>query len=354
MTKTIGAFVFPSVWQNWVEEQAQETLKLLADMGVNTICTESTEYRDDLIEVCHRLGLKFFGGISCFSDHAHQQQIVYDRPELWPIGEDGQRRPQMEWYLGVTPTYEDYNEALLQLAEKIVQSHDLDGLFLDFIRWPVHWELEMRPGAMRPLQYSFDANTLALFSTETGILLPRHLTETKDIARWILDNHQLDWVNFKCRTITRLVARFAERLRAIRREAFTLGLYSLPMPENDLEAIAGQRLRDLAGYVDLIAPMAYHAIVHQPPSWVEQVVSTATHAAYGQVIPVLQVDSSEGAEMGADWGPPISTDELDGLLDRVLNMPGLQGLVSFTGTALFRDGRGELLKKRLKLCGWSG
>ncbi|WP_337876708.1 hypothetical protein, partial [Elioraea sp.] len=97
------------------------------------IATESETYRDDLIELAHQLGMKFVGGISCFSEHGSSHQLLHERPELWPILETGERRPLMEWYIGVTPTFEDYRQARLDLIEHIMHDHDLDGLCLDFI-----------------------------------------------------------------------------------------------------------------------------------------------------------------------------------------------------------------------------
>ena len=168
MDRIVGAFIFPEVWQVWTDAQAETVFESLLGFGVNTICTESETYRDDLISLAHRLGLRWFGGIACFSDHARQHQILRERPEMWPIDESGARRPEMEWYIGLTPTFEDYGESRLALAEQLVRTHDLDGFFLDFIRWPIHWELELRPGKQAPHQSSFDAHTLARFQAQTG------------------------------------------------------------------------------------------------------------------------------------------------------------------------------------------
>lgn len=347
MEKLIGAFIFPEVWKSWTGEQAERFLDKLAAVGVNAIFTESDDYRNDLIDIGHRKGLKWIGGISCYSDHSHKNEIVKVRPELWPVGEDGELRPQMEWYLGVTPGFEDWDEECLVLAEKIVRSYDLDGFFLDFIRWPVHWELELRPGTRKPLQYSFDPHTLASFQIETGIELPAILDEAAKNARWIMTNHYHAWVDFKCRIITRFVERCMARLRAVRQGSLKLGLYSLPMPADDLQAVAGQRLSELAPLIDLIAPMTYHAILHYPIDWVSEVISETVRQAEGKALPVLQVDSAEGAESGADWGPPVPVKEWGALLEKVLPTVGISGIVAFTGTSLFRDGRGAILKKKL-------
>lgn len=132
MDPIIGAFIFPDVWQAWTEGEARDVLDALQGFGVNAIVTEAEIYRDDLIALAHAHGLRWFGGIVCFSDHANENRLLDDRPELWPIDETGRRRPQMEWYTGVTPTFDDYNASRLALAERLVRSHDLDGFFLDF------------------------------------------------------------------------------------------------------------------------------------------------------------------------------------------------------------------------------
>lgn len=331
----------------WDEDEAERFLGVLAGMGVNTVCTESETYRDDLIALSHQMGLKWIGGISCFSDHGHSNKLLQDRPELWPIGEDGEPRPQMEWYLGVTPTFEDVNAERLRLAEQIVRAYELDGFMLDFVRWPVHWELEIRPGAAPIQQYSFDPHTLTIFQSETGISLPVSLSSAKERARWILDRHYDQWVDFKCRVITRFVEQCAARLRAIRPRSFPLGAYLLPMPPNELSAIAGQSISALAPILDMLAPMAYHAIVHRSVDWVREVVDWFIKLAPGKVLPVLQVDSAEGAEMGADWGPPMPEEEWETLVKNILPLDQINGVVAFTGTSLFRDQRGKILRENL-------
>ena len=347
MDRIVGAFIFPDVWQHWTRDEAKRRLEELAGFGVNAIFTESETYRDDLIELAHERGLGWFGAIACFSDHANNHQLLRRRPELWPVGESGRSRPQMEWYVGVTPTFPDYNQSILEMAQRVVETHPLDGLFLDFIRWPIHWELEARAGAS-PSQSSFDPHTLERFQEEMGISLPAGSTGIADRARWILTHHGDEWREFKCRVITDFVRQVTTRIRGVRGDDLMLGLYVPPLPADWLESWAGQRLSELALLVDVISPMAYHAILHRPPEWVGEVLADwSTHIPH-PLLPIVQVDSAEGKEAGADWGPPIPLEEWERVVRLVSDSPDVLGLVAFTGTALLGNGRGEGLQRSLQ------
>ncbi|MEE8348462.1 MAG: hypothetical protein V3R94_02755 [Acidobacteriota bacterium] len=349
MDRIVGAFIFPDVWRQWTEDDAKRHLEALADFGVNAIFTEAPTYRDDLIELAHQRGFRWYGAIACFSDHANDHQLLSRRPELWPVGESGRLRPQMEWYIGVTPTFHDYNQAILEMVQRAVQMHPLDGLFLDFVRWPIHWELESRAGAGPPSQSSFDPHTLERFQEETGIRLPGEPTDSAGCARWILTHHSGEWKEFKCAVITDFVSQAVARIRAVRGDDFLVGLYVPPLLGDELEIWAGQRLVELAGLVDVISPMAYHAILHRSPQWVGEVIADLSDQEGGRpLLPVVQVDSEEGKESGADWGPPIPLEEWESVLRQAFHSPAVRGLVAFTGTALLGKGRGEILRKTLK------
>jgi hypothetical protein len=348
VSRTIGAFIFPTVLAGWTGDEADRRLKSLMDFGVNTIATESETYDDHLIDRVHRLGMRFVGGISCFSEHGTNHVLLSQRPELWPVLENGERRPQMEWYIGVTPTVEDYSQARLDELERIVRAHDLDGVCLDFIRWPLHWELELRSNAPRPLQSSFDSHTVSRFLQYANLELPPDCKTIPQQAGWILGQHREAWTNFKCQIITDFVAQARERVRTHKDSPFSLGVYLVPAPDKPRAELVGQRAGDLAPLVDFLAPMVYHAIVHQTPAWVAQTIKDANQLAPGKVLPVLQVDSAEGAESGADWGPPLPVEEWQHVACEIAGRTDLLGLVAFTGTALFRDRRGMILAECLE------
>jgi hypothetical protein len=176
----------------------------LGDCGVNAIMTESDSYELSALDATLKAGLRFFAGVACFSDHASNFHSLNKRPELWPVLENGERRPRMEWYVGMSPTDRRRQEEALAEIKPIARTYPVDGVFLDFARWPLHWEIELRPGRGRPLDSTFDPATLAKFEEATGAL-PRGLDSTLARAAWIRGNRLGEWVEFKCKVVNDFV-----------------------------------------------------------------------------------------------------------------------------------------------------
>lgn len=112
----VGAFVFPDFWEN--PSHADSKLAHLRDCGVNAIMTESESYELRAVDAAHKAGLRFFAGVACFSDHASNFRRLRKRPELWPVLENGRRRPQMEWYVGLSPTDCTQQEVCLRRSSR--------------------------------------------------------------------------------------------------------------------------------------------------------------------------------------------------------------------------------------------
>jgi hypothetical protein len=348
MSRTVGAFIFPMVWETWDRDDAIRMFKSLKAFGVNTIATESETYRDDLIDLAHSLDMRFIGGIACFSEHGGGNQLLHDRPELWPILETGEKRPLMEWYIGVTPTFDDYNQSRLDAIERIMRDHELDGICLDFIRWPLHWELELRPGAPKSLQSSFDPHTVGRFLEFANLDKPANLAAVPAVAQWIQTQHRDKWIDFKCQVIADFVGQARERVKT-HRPAAQIGTYLVAAPDDRRAELVGQRVHDLLPVTDFLAPMVYHPVLHRKPAWVVDTIDEIVRLAPGKVQPVLQVDSAEGEEMGSDWGPPVPIEEWRQVAYSMVQRQDIMGFVAFTGTALFANERGKILEECLTL-----
>ena len=282
----VGAFVFPDFWRDAVS--ANLNLTRLRDCGVNAIMTESDSYELSVVDATHNAGLRFFAGVACFSDHASKFRSLRERPESWPVLENGARRPQMEWYVGMSPTDRRRQEEALSQIRLIARTFPIDGLFLDFVRWPLHWEIELRPGQDRPLDSSFDAATLTMFEKATGAL-PRDLDSTKARAAWIRRNRLADWVEFKCKVVSDFVGEARNALNEANTDA-ELGIYVVPDVNGLTEPLTGQRIKDLEPLVDWMAPMLYHNILLQSPAWVASTLASLVAIAGEKTLPVLQAD----------------------------------------------------------------
>jgi hypothetical protein len=329
-SRVVGAFVFPEFWEN--PSRVPSNLQALRDVGVNSIMTESDGYNLYAIEATHGRGLRFYAGVACFSDHAANFRFIKERPELWPILENGERRPQMEWYVGMTPTDSRRQQQVLATIGSIARTYPVDGLFLDFVRWPLHWEIELRPGQRKPLDSSFDPATLAKFETAYGAL-PDDLKSIPAKAAWIRENRLRDWIDFKCQVITDFVAKARIVLKDARPDA-ELGVYVVPDVDGLTEPLTGQRVRDLAPLADWIAPMLYHNILLQPPAWVAPALRELSETTGVKTLPVVQADSNRDPNDSADWGPPMSAENFSACLNQVGRQSDIAGLIVFPGRAL--------------------
>ena len=338
----VGAFVFPDFWENRIS--ANSNLAYLRDCGVNAIMTESDRYELSIVDATHKAGLRFFAGVACFSDHASNFRFLKERPELWPILENGERRPQMEWYVGMSPTDRARREEALQEIGSIARAYPVDGIFLDFARWPLHWEIELRPGRERPLDSSFDAATLAKFEEATGVH-PRDLDTTSARADWIRRNRLAEWREFKCKVVSEFVSEARKALKVAKADV-ELGMYVVPEVNGLTEPLTGQRIEDLERLVDWIAPMLYHNILLQPPTWVASTLAAVVKVAGRKTLPVLQADSNRNSAVVADWGPPMSDADWSETLSQVSSRSDIGGLIVFPGTALL-GGRGASLRAML-------
>ena len=337
--RIVGAFVFPEFWSNLA--RAKDILASLQGYGVSAIMTESDAYDRAAINETHAAGLRFYAGVACFSDHASNFRLLNERPELWPILEDGSRRPKIEWYVGMTPTDRRRQEDVLATVGSIARLYPIDGLFLDFVRWPLHWEIELRPGRSHPMDSSFDATTLAKFEEATGVLPRTGLGNARAKAEWIRQHRFREWYEFKCKVVTDFVREAGSVLKEARPEA-GLGIYVVPDMNGLTEPLTGQRISDLAPLVDWVSPMLYHNILLQPPGWIASAIAEFANIAGPKTLPVVQADSNRDPVGAADWGPPMSDADSNAALVEVASRRDIAEIVVFPGTALL-GARGEAL-----------
>ncbi|NOZ56915.1 MAG: hypothetical protein GXO73_09050 [Calditrichaeota bacterium] len=286
----------------------------LVDWGVNAVFGG---YRDSaLVEALHARGIKVYAEIGFFVG----EKLWEKYPQSRPIKADGLPLEKIEWYAGVTPTISEVQEDRLNALRELLKSTRVDGVWLDFIRWPAKWE---RPDPILP-KTSFDPVTLKQFEEKTGVAIPESLTSVPEIANWILTKHEPEWTRFRCEVIADVVA----RARAICDEAgrpVTLGLFEVPWTADDfggaLLKTVGQDPKRLGEFVDVFSPMVYHGMCGQPVDWIAR-VTTWVHETSGKPVwPIVQ---------SLDKPEKMSAEEFARTLETALKAKGSSGVIIFT------------------------
>lgn len=276
-------------------------------------------YQDsEFVAAAHRAGLSVYAEFGCFAGQRWWSEI----PDSRPLTAEGVPLEAEGWYYGVNPAVPAVREAQLRALEALLAAYQVDGVWLDFVRWPCHWEV--RSPAL-PLT-SFDAGTLARFGEETGIDLP--LLEGRAAAELVLARYAPSWRAWRCAQITSWVAQARAVIDRVRPGAL-LGLFGVPWRLSDYGGaildVIGQDYRALGRYVDVFSPMVYHRMCGRPPMWVGAVTYEVRALSSKPVWPIVQAvdepDHLPAAEYGRALDTALSHPASDGVI--VFHLPGV-------------------------------
>lgn len=310
--KTKALYGFSPQLEPFAGKTAPEQAALLRSWGTTAVF--GGHQHPVFVEAAHAVGMKVYVEFACFV-HKRWWETV---PESRPITADGEPLAPDGWYCGVNPSTPSVRQSQLETLEGFLRGHAVDGVWLDFIRWPCHWEA---PDPYLP-RTSFDPHTLSRFGEATGIQVP--VRDPKAAARRLLHQHKAEWTTWRCVQITSWVTEARAVLRRTRPRA-VLGLFGVPWQLSDHEgaiiSVIGQDYRALGPIVDVFSPMVYHAMCGQPVEWIGQVAEEVQALSVTPVWPVIQsVDepATLPAEMYAE------------ALQIALGGPASEGVVVFT------------------------
>jgi hypothetical protein len=288
-----------------------EAVDVLRRWGITVVFGGHQDPR--FVEAARQAGLKVYAEFGCFVGRDWWDRVPSSRPITdagVPLAEEGT-------YCGVNPSTPEVRQAQWAAFEQLLLEYDLDGVWLDFIRWPCHWEVH------HPQLYhtSFDRATLARFGADLSLELP---TEPAPAANMVLRRYPAEWTAWRCRQITSWAAGAREILRRCRPQAI-MGLFGVPwrLADHDqaILRIIGQDYRALGQHVDVLSPMVYHLMCGREPGWIDQVVSEV-HALSGTPVwPIIQ---------SVDMPTALSALEYDRALEVALGSPASDGVLVFT------------------------
>lgn len=270
---------FSAEFEPFKGKNAAEQVAILQDWGVDSVFGG---YHDPaFVDAIHAADMRIYAEFGCFRGKDWWDRV----PESRPIKADGEPMEPEDWYYGVNPTVPQVRTELLESLETLLANHQIDGVWLDFIRWPCRWE-KTTP---KLIQTSFDEATLARFRQDTGIKAAT--------PHDILTAHIDAWESWKCTQILTWVAQARAVIDRVRPDA-DLGMFGLPWRKADhdgaITRLIGQDFAALAQYIDIFSPMTYHLMCSQPPEWIIDVAQEVKNLTGRQICPIIQsVDHPE-------------------------------------------------------------
>jgi hypothetical protein len=311
-TKARSLYGFTPELEPFAGRSVGEQVRTLQEWGITAVFGG---YQDpNFCHAAHCAGLQVFAEFGCFSGDHWWNRIPASRP----ITDGGVPLEPEEWYFGVNPSTPEVRQEQLQALERLLTERPIDGVWLDFIRWPCHWEV---PTPVLP-RTSFDADTLARFQHDTGIQLPAGRVSA--VARIVLDRHQEAWTAWRCEQITSWVALARDQIARVRPGAI-LGFFGIPWRLGDHDGailhVIGQDYRALGPYVDVFSPMVYHRMCAHTTDWIAEVTDEVHKLSGKPVWPIIQSVDMPDALPAQEYGQALQT---------ALRCPASNGALVFT------------------------
>jgi hypothetical protein len=256
----------------------------LGDLGIQGVWLGHSLMRDELIQRCHEEGARVYAELGIMS--GPRRAYYGTHPEARPIGSDGEPLPTVPGYTTFAcPVADRWRGQKLAQIERLLRGHEIDGLWLDFIRYPGRWE---RPQPALD-QSCFCDDSLARFEAFAGLVVPGDTTAKR--AAWILDEALARWAAWKCSVIAEFVGQIRALLQETKPQA-NLGMFSVPWGpkdfDNAIQRVIGQDFALLARHIDVFSPMLYHTMCGRPVEWIGEHIRYLAGVTGKPIIPIVQ------------------------------------------------------------------
>lgn len=274
-----------------------ERVSFLHQHHVNAVFVKSSEPQE-FLQALGDTGIKRFVSQACFTGRT----LYRENPEWRPITHEGKEMQPDQWYHGLSPTHPELRKRRLEEMETKIENPHIDGVWLDFIRYPVRWE----GASPRMEEACFAPHSLEWFAKFSGFSFPDENTST--IATRILENHAEQWQAFK----VEVIRSFVEQVRSLideRNPETYLGLFMVPWLQDDFDnaivRIVGQDIETLAPYLDVVSPMLYHRMIARPVHRITEVTESIRQRSGCEVWPITQAMSEPDALTEAEFQEAI-------------------------------------------------
>lgn len=316
-----------------------QVAQMLDNMGLNHVVFGGMPYDPEplnsIVDELHKRGIKVYGECTQFSGWDA------DNPASQPTNAEGEPLPQVEWYQGANPSDPEVFDKALAKFKNAVDTHPgLDGMWTDFIRWPIHWEVRDWEEGIDPYIYdtSFDAATLARFEEATGIDIPDDLATIPEQAQWIYDNVHDEWGQWKCSIINR----FCEEAHAYLKSKDpdkVLGAFTVPWKVSDYDGailkIVGQDYAAMSQWVEVWSPMTYYDMMDYSIEWIGEFTTYCKQVTGRPTIPIIMGFSISLSK----YGDELTPEELYDSIITTATAEGSDGVMMFWYNSILDENR---------------
>jgi len=192
-------------------------------------------------------------------------QLYNSRPEWFWYDQRGDRQPLSSFYVSLNPCRSDVRAYLVEVFRDLVSRYDLDGLHMDYIRFPNEPPATPRGSG---LDYPRDAHTLSLYKEATGL---------------VPDENPDTWNQWRTEQVTRLVADIHEMMTQTKPEA-VLSASVGSVRENGLKHFQDGQAWIERGLIDVVFLMNY---TDSPAQFAERIEPWLTAAREVPIVPGL-------------------------------------------------------------------
>jgi len=308
MKKTKAIFV--------LERLTAEKINRIIELGGNTIFVGHKNISPRFAKKAKESGLKLFIEISLFVG----KELLEKFPDSVPIDKYGRSMLSVDWYNGVCPNNQKIQKLKLEEISKILNTIDLDGLYLDFIRYPCHWE-DVRSKDIT--EYCFCPTCKKLYAREKeGCLQSK------------------DWYQWKTNQITDFVRKIKLTVEDINK-GIGLGIFSVPWRKKDYNnaiiKIIGQDFKRLSRTIDVFSPMTYHLMTGNNTNWISAMVSYFSDLTKKPVLPLIQTENKPSK---------LSAREFESTFNQAMKSPSSGVIVFFLEDLLKDKKKMEIVKNQ--------
>lgn len=266
------------LWARPKENETDAVLKTDTRVTVTQVFVESffEDYQKRHFQLAKEYGLETHRWM--WTMNRGEKELLEKHPEYYAVSRSGKscatNPPYVGYYRFLCPSHPDVPKYLEDKAREQLQKEDVDGLHLDYIRYPdvvlpinlwQNYNLDQST-ELADYDFCYSPFSKAAFLKETGI----------DIDTVERPEQSLSWRSFRYRQITKVVNRICEAAKDYKKPV-TAAVF--PTPD-----LARRIVRqDWANWnLSGVFPMIYHGFYKEPVQWIGTAVSEGVQALHGK------------------------------------------------------------------------